>query len=47
MHGIKIDDNLTWYAKQALSKLDREIEKKKEMNYGNLRDASLNSFSSL
>jgi hypothetical protein len=31
MHGKKIDDTLTWYAKPALSKQEREIEKKKDM----------------
>lgn len=31
MHGMKIDDTLSWYAKPALSKQDREIEKKKDM----------------
>jgi len=31
MHGKKIDENLTWYAKPALNKSEREIEKKKDM----------------
>jgi hypothetical protein len=31
MHGKKIDENTTWYAKPALSKQERDIEKKKDM----------------
>lgn len=31
LHGKKIDETHAWYVKPALSKQDREIEKKKEM----------------
>lgn len=31
MHGKKIDDTFSWYAKPALSKTEREIEKRKDM----------------
>ena len=31
MHGKIIDDNLTWYVKQPLAKIEGKIEKKKEM----------------